>query len=150
MLYELENGDTSKPSSKEDWDSAITFTARTSGKQSSIFSFFFSFCLDSHLTSFWAGSLERQLSGRIFALFSASFEELVASLPLAVFKFRFVAILRRMKGTNSSFDSLGNFLSYDFFRLVERERGEPPWSDHHHFDGHHQYRRSGYEVGTRW
>nr|XP_050859783.1 probable Na(+)/H(+) antiporter nhx-9 isoform X1 [Vespula vulgaris] len=30
VLYELENGDTSKPSSKEDWDSAITFTARTS------------------------------------------------------------------------------------------------------------------------
>lgn len=32
VLYELENGDTSKPSSKEDWDSAITFTARTSGE----------------------------------------------------------------------------------------------------------------------
>ncbi|XP_014600953.1 PREDICTED: sodium/hydrogen exchanger 3 isoform X3 [Polistes canadensis] len=30
VLYELENGDNSKPSSKEDWDSAITFTARTS------------------------------------------------------------------------------------------------------------------------
>ncbi|XP_014474637.1 PREDICTED: probable Na(+)/H(+) antiporter nhx-9 isoform X2 [Dinoponera quadriceps] len=30
VLYELENGETSKPSSKEDWDSAITFTARTS------------------------------------------------------------------------------------------------------------------------
>ncbi|XP_015431274.1 PREDICTED: probable Na(+)/H(+) antiporter nhx-9 [Dufourea novaeangliae] len=30
VLYELENGDTSKPSSKDDWDSAITFTARTS------------------------------------------------------------------------------------------------------------------------
>ncbi|XP_017881966.1 sodium/hydrogen exchanger 3 isoform X2 [Ceratina calcarata] len=29
VLYELENGDTSKPSSKEDWDSAITFTARS-------------------------------------------------------------------------------------------------------------------------
>lgn len=33
VLYELENGETSKPSSKEDWDSAITFTARTSGKK---------------------------------------------------------------------------------------------------------------------
>ncbi|XP_071631034.1 sodium/hydrogen exchanger 3 isoform X1 [Temnothorax longispinosus] len=30
VLYELEDGETSKPSSKEDWDSAITFTARTS------------------------------------------------------------------------------------------------------------------------
>ncbi|KAL6444192.1 hypothetical protein ACFW04_001847 [Cataglyphis niger] len=30
VLYELENGETSKPSSKEDLDSAITFTARTS------------------------------------------------------------------------------------------------------------------------
>ncbi|XP_020286417.1 probable Na(+)/H(+) antiporter nhx-9 isoform X2 [Pseudomyrmex gracilis] len=34
VLYELENGETSKPSSKEDWDSAITFTARTSGAES--------------------------------------------------------------------------------------------------------------------
>lgn len=34
VLYELENGETSeKPSSKEDWDSAITFTARTSGER---------------------------------------------------------------------------------------------------------------------
>ncbi|KAL0124608.1 hypothetical protein PUN28_006456 [Cardiocondyla obscurior] len=33
VLYELENGETSKPSSKEDWDSAITFTARTSGAE---------------------------------------------------------------------------------------------------------------------
>lgn len=33
VLYELENGETSKPSSKEDWDSAITFTARTSGEK---------------------------------------------------------------------------------------------------------------------
>jgi len=33
VLYELEDGETSKPSSKEDWDSAITFTARTSGKK---------------------------------------------------------------------------------------------------------------------
>lgn len=33
VLYELENGETSKPSSKEDLDSAITFTARTSGKR---------------------------------------------------------------------------------------------------------------------
>jgi len=33
VLYELENGETSKQtSSKEDWDSAITFTARISGK----------------------------------------------------------------------------------------------------------------------
>ncbi|CAK9832451.1 Sodium/hydrogen exchanger 3 [Anthophora retusa] len=30
VLYELENGDTSKPSNKDDWESAITFTARTS------------------------------------------------------------------------------------------------------------------------
>ncbi|KAF3426408.1 hypothetical protein E2986_10694 [Frieseomelitta varia] len=30
VLYELENGDASKPSCKGDWDSAITFTARTS------------------------------------------------------------------------------------------------------------------------
>lgn len=44
VLYELENGDTSKPSSKEDWDSAITFTARTSGEKRwfSSFSPFFS------------------------------------------------------------------------------------------------------------
>ncbi|XP_072754359.1 probable Na(+)/H(+) antiporter nhx-3 isoform X2 [Anoplolepis gracilipes] len=34
VLYELDNGETSeKPSSKEDWDSAITFTARTSGAE---------------------------------------------------------------------------------------------------------------------
>jgi hypothetical protein len=35
VLYELENGETSKQtSSKEDWeDSAITFTARISGKR---------------------------------------------------------------------------------------------------------------------
>ncbi|XP_011263496.1 probable Na(+)/H(+) antiporter nhx-3 isoform X2 [Camponotus floridanus] len=33
VLYELEDGETSKPSSKEDWDSAITFTARTSGAE---------------------------------------------------------------------------------------------------------------------
>ncbi|XP_012229515.1 sodium/hydrogen exchanger 3 isoform X2 [Linepithema humile] len=33
VLYELENGESSKPSSKEDWDSAITFTARTSGAE---------------------------------------------------------------------------------------------------------------------
>ncbi|XP_029671998.1 probable Na(+)/H(+) antiporter nhx-9 isoform X2 [Formica exsecta] len=33
VLYELENGETSKPSSKEDLDSAITFTARTSGAE---------------------------------------------------------------------------------------------------------------------
>ncbi|XP_024894219.1 probable Na(+)/H(+) antiporter nhx-9 isoform X3 [Temnothorax curvispinosus] len=35
VLYELEDGETSKPSSKEDWDSAITFTARTSGAEGS-------------------------------------------------------------------------------------------------------------------
>jgi len=34
VLYELENGETSKQtSSKDDWDSAITFTARISGKR---------------------------------------------------------------------------------------------------------------------
>lgn len=32
VVYELENGESSKPS-KEDWDSAITFTARSSGKK---------------------------------------------------------------------------------------------------------------------
>lgn len=52
VLYELENGDTSKPSSKEDWDSAITFTARTSGKNSlSLLHFFYLF--RSFQRSFW-------------------------------------------------------------------------------------------------